>query len=58
MCNFINRSSLEADLCSIIRTKDKQIADYKSSGAAVSRREYQLLIYTFTLEATIELNYK
>ena len=35
-------SSIEKELCCIIRNKDKQIDDYKASGAAVSRRKFQL----------------
>lgn len=34
-------SSLEADFCSMLRNKDKQIADYKASGAALSRRNLE-----------------
>jgi hypothetical protein len=30
---------IEEELCTIIRSKDKQIDDYKASGATVSRRK-------------------
>ena len=30
---------IEEELCNIIRSKDKQIDDYKASGATVSRRK-------------------
>jgi hypothetical protein len=35
---------VEEELCNIIRSKDKQIDDYKASGATVSRRELQTFI--------------
>lgn len=34
-------ASIEDELCNIIRSKDKQIDDYKASGASVSRRHLE-----------------
>ena len=48
-------SCVEAELCTIIRNKDKQIADYKTSGAAVSRREYLLQFLLFYVLQIISL---
>jgi hypothetical protein len=36
---------VEDELCSIIRSKDKQIDDYKASGATVSRRKNNLICH-------------
>ena len=47
---ILESKSIEEELCNIIRDKDREIEDYKSSSAQLTRRTVLKLLYSISSE--------